>query len=100
VTLAPPSAYEAPLPAVQNLASTISWEKTNKKPRPQFDIEKLTVNELTQLEKIHRKLFNAESGETMVKEEKGINFGRGEWKSSAVGGRNQENGQQISRMDC
>ena len=99
MTLAPSSAYEAPLPVVQNSPSTIILEKSNqKRPRPQFDIEKLTVNELTQLEKIHKKLFN-ENNETIGKEEKRINFGKDEWKSSAVGGRNQENGQQI-RMDC
>jgi hypothetical protein len=42
-----------------------------KRPRPQFDIEKLTIGELGQLEKIHKKLFKEKKEENDEKLENG-----------------------------
>ena len=53
---APPSTL---IPATTNSDNGVKM----RRPRPQFDMGKLTVGELGQLERIHRKLFNDSSGE-------------------------------------
>lgn len=59
---AKPKAYEAPLAEIES-------ESIKRKKRPRFDLSELTVNEVKQLESIHRKLFNttSDSGKDIMK---------------------------------